>query len=95
MGATRYFRSGYYLSAGYFFCEESTSERYFTSLVPDTDLHVASLGGGYRGAHWSWALAVQIIGGDWREVNGAANPTANGDWRLFTPTASFTVGYHF
>ncbi len=95
VGATRYLGGGYFLSAGYFFCEASTSGRYFTPLVPDTDLHVGSIGGGFKGQHWSWALAVQIIAGDWREIDDAANPTVNGDYRLLTPTVSFTVGYNF
>lgn len=94
-GATRYFANRYFLSAGYFFSEESTSERFFTPLVSDTDLHVASLGGGYRGEQWSWALAVQMIFGGYREVNGAANPAVNGSYKLFMPTFAFSVGYRF
>lgn len=94
-GVTRYFRNGFYVSVGYFFSEESTSERYFTPLVSDTDLHVAAFGGGFKGEHWSWAMAVQMIAGDWREVDGAANPAVNGSYRLFMPTYTFTVGYHF
>lgn len=94
-GVTRYFRNGYYVSVGYFFSEESTSERFFTPLVSDTDLHVGSFGGGYRGDRWSWAMAVQMIAGGWREVDAAANPAVNGSYKLFMPTFSFTVGYHF
>lgn len=94
-GATRFLGKGYFVSLGYFFSEESTSERFFTPLVADTDLHVASFGGGRKSEHWSWALAVQMIAGDWRKVDGAANPSVNGSYRLFMPTVSFTVGYHF
>lgn len=94
-GVTRYFSRGYYASIGYFFSEASTSERYFTPLVPDTDLHIGSIGGGYKGARWSWAVAVQIIGGDWRDVNDAANPDVDGRYRLFTPTLSCSIGYRF
>lgn len=95
LGVTRSFSNGYYASAGYFFSEASTSGRYFTPLVPDTDLHIGSIGGGHNGAHWDWALAIQIIGGDWRTVDGAANPEVNGRYRLFTPTLTFSIGYHF
>jgi len=68
--------------------------------VPDTDLHIGSLGGGYKGQHWSWALALQIIGGGWRTVtvDPSAGPnasTASGSYKLFTPTLSFSVGYRF
>ena len=96
-GVTRYFDNGYYLSAGYFFSPASTSTEYFTPLVPDTDLHVGSVGGGYKGKHWDWAAAFQLIAGGWRSVtvDPSINPTVNGQYRLLTPTLSFTVGYHF
>jgi long-chain fatty acid transport protein len=95
VGVTRYLPKGYFISAGYFFSEASTSDKYFTPLVPDTDLHVGSLGGGRRGKHWQWALAGQIIAGDWRKAENRDNPTVNGRYRLLTPTVSFSVGYRF
>jgi len=79
IGVTRSFDNGYYLSVGYFFSPASTSTQYFTPLVPDTDLHVGSVGGGYKGKHWDWAAAFQLIAGGWRSVT--AEP----------PTASLTV----
>jgi long-chain fatty acid transport protein len=96
-GVTRYFENGYYLSAGYFYSEASTSSLYFTPMVPDTDLHIGSLGGGYKGQTWSWALALQLIGGGYRDitVDQSLPQSINGRYRLFTPTLSFTVGYHF
>ena len=95
IGATRYLPKGYYVSAGYFFSEASTSERYFTPSVPDTNLHTGSLGGGHKGVHWDWAVAVQFIAGGWRTIENDANPTVDGRYKLFTPTLSFSVGYHF
>ena len=97
IGVTRYLAKGYYLSAGYFFSQASTSTDFYTPLLPDTDLHIASIGGGYKGKTWSWAVAFQAIFGGWRDVtvNSIVNPTVNGQYRLFTPTLSFTVGYHF
>lgn len=94
-GVTRQLGSGYYLSAGYFFSEASTPERYYTPLVPDSNLHVGSLGIGRHGKNWNWALAGQIIGGAYRTVADATDPSVNGRYRLFTPTVSFSVGYHF
>ncbi|HXJ57085.1 MAG TPA: outer membrane protein transport protein [Verrucomicrobiae bacterium] len=94
-GVTRYLKQGYYVSAGYFFSEKSTSERSFTPVVPDTNLHVGSLGGGYRGQHWQWAAAAQIIAGDWRTIGNNIDPSVNGRYRLWTPTLSVSVGYHF
>src|SRR2546427_1229789 len=94
-GVTRQLGKGYYASAGYFFSEASTPDKNYTPLVPDTDLHVGSLGFGYKGPRWTWALAGQIIGGGYRNVTGAADPSVNGKYKLFTPTVSFSVGYHF
>lgn len=96
VGATRQLGKGYYVSAGYFFSEASTPEAYYTPLVPDTDLHVGSLGVGYRGKKWTWALAGQLIGGPYRDIdNQVVDPTVNGSYRLFTPTVSFSIGYRF
>ena len=94
-GVTRQLGKGYFASVGYFFSEASTPDKNYTPLVPDTDLHVGSLGFGYKGPRWTWALAGQIIGGGYRNVTGAADPTVNGKYKLFTPTVSFSVGYHF
>jgi long-chain fatty acid transport protein len=94
-GVTRQLGKGYFVSLGYFFSEASTPEKYYTPLVPDTDLHVGSLGLGYVGEKWSFSLSSQIIGGGFRKVENAVDPTVNGRWRLFTPTLAFSVGYHF
>jgi long-chain fatty acid transport protein len=94
-GVTRQLGGGYYVSAGYFFSEASTPDQYYTPLVPDTNLHVGSLGVGFKGQHWTWALAGQLIGGAYRNVESSVNPSVDGRYRLFTPTLAFSVGYHF
>lgn len=101
-GITRYFDDGWFVSAGYFFSSDTTSSAYFTPAVPDTDLHVASLGFGHKGIHWYWALAGQIITGPNRTINGDAGNTnpftgesAAGKYHLFVPTAVLSIGYHF
>lgn len=94
-GVTRSLPKGYYASAGYFYSEESTSERYFLPTVPDTDLHVGSIGVGYKGNRWNWAAAVQMIAGGWRTINNNVNPTVNGKYKLLTPTLSLSCGYRF
>lgn len=95
VGATRTLGKGYYVSLGYFFSEASTPDKDYTPLVPDVDLHVGSLGFGRMGQRWSWALAGQLIGGDYREIDEARDASVNGSYRLFTPTVSFSVGYKF
>lgn len=93
-GVTRQLPNGYFVSAGYFFSESSTSEKYFTPIVPDTDLHVGSIGVGRKGKSWDWAIAGQLIAGPYRDVNAAA-PAVSGKYKLVAPTVSFSLGYHF
>ena len=94
-GATRYLKNGYYVSAGYFFSEQTTTESTFTPIVPDTDLHIGSLGVGRKGERWDWAIAAQFIAGPLRTIDNHVNPTVNGRYQLWTPTLSFSLGYHF
>jgi len=98
IGVTRSLGRGYFVSAGYSFSEAATPDSLFTPLVVDTDLHTGSLGGGYKGEHWSWALAAQLAGGAERNVAvdpAAVSSTVNGRYQLFTPSLAFSVGYHF
>lgn len=101
-GVTRYFAHGWFASAGYFFSSETTSSEDFSPAVPDTNLHVGSLGIGHEGEHWHWALAAQIITGPARTIDASAGNTdpytgvsAAGKYQLFVPTASLSVGYRF
>lgn len=99
-GATRYFANGWFASAGYFFSSNSTSERNFNPIVPDTDLHTGSLGVGHKGGRWQWAVAGQIITGPWRSVNNSVSTSlvgesANGKYRFFIPAITVSLGCHF
>jgi long-chain fatty acid transport protein len=99
-GVTRSFESGVFVSAGYYFSENSTSERHFSPYVPDTDVHVASVGGGYKGQHWYWALAGQLFIGMEREVNdyqstSLIGETANGKYNLLAPAVTLSLGRRF
>lgn len=100
IGVTRYFENGWFVSAGYFYSTDTTSEKYYTPAVPDTNLHVGSVGFGFKGEHWRWALAAQIITGPARDINNSQpNPftgqTADGSYQLLVPTLSASVGYQF
>jgi long-chain fatty acid transport protein len=99
LGVTRQLSKGYFASAGYFFSQNSTSERNFTPVVPDTDLHVASVGFGYRGIHWHWAISGQLITGPSRTVSGsvpsAAGQTADGNYKWFNQAVNLAAAYHF
>jgi long-subunit fatty acid transport protein len=101
-GATRYLDNGWFVSAGYFFSSDTTSSTYFNPAVPDTDLHVGSLGVGHSGEHWRWAVAGQIIAGPKRAITQDAGNTdpytgqsAAGKYQLFVPAVTVSLSYHF
>jgi hypothetical protein len=93
---TRYLEKGYFVSAGYFFSQNSTSERDFTPTVPDTNLHVGSLGFGHKGVRWAWTFAGQIITGPDRVISqDTAFPAANGRYHWMNGSLDFSIRYHF
>lgn len=95
LGGTRYLQNGYLVSAGYFFSQNSTSDANFTTVVPDTNLHVGSVGFGHQGEHLSWMLAAQVIAGPDRVVSTAMDPAANGSYHWLNGSLNFSVRYHF
>jgi len=99
-GISRSFSHGYFASLGYFFSGNSTTTGNFTPLVPDTDLHVASVGMGRKGQRWNWALTYQMITGPWRTVSNSqstslAGESADGKYHFFNHALNFSLGYHF
>jgi long-chain fatty acid transport protein len=99
-GVTRYLDNGWFVSAGYFYSGETTPTKTYTPAVPDTVLHVGSLGFGHSGERWTWAVAAQIIAGPARKVtdsqpNPFSGETANGSYQLFVPTVSVSLSYKF
>ena len=100
LGVSYAFDNGYFVGAGYFFSGNSTSDANFNPIVPDTDLHVASLGVGYKGKRWSWAVSGQLIAGPNRQVTGSTSPSligesANGSYQFFNQAINFSVGRRF
>ncbi len=99
-GLTRRLSDGYFVSGGYFFSENSTSDRNFNPSVPDTDQHVFSLGVGRKGPRWSWAAAYQLITGPWRTVSQSESASligesADGQYRFFNNAFNVSVNYRF
>ena len=98
-GVSRYFESGYWLAGGYFFSENSTSDRNFNPLVPDTNLHVGSLGLGSRIGRWRWALSGQLITGPSRDVSGSLpsgfGEVVDGNYQWFNFGVNFAVQANF
>lgn len=92
-GVSYYFNNGYWVAGGYFFSENSTTEPDFNPLVPDTNLHVASLGFGRKGEKWSWALSGQLIAGPKRSINNGTG--MDGTYQFFNQAVNFSIAYRF
>jgi hypothetical protein len=92
-GVERFFENHYWAAAGYFYSQNSTTDRDFNPLLPDTDLHIASLGFGHKGQRWDWALSAQIVTGPPRHVHNGND--ADGSYQFFNQAVDFSVTYHF
>lgn len=92
-GATRQLTHGYYISLGYFFSENSTTDADFNPIVPDTDLHVGSIGFGKKKEKYSWAIAYQLITGPARTITSPA--VIAGDYNFLNHGLSASIGFHF
>lgn len=96
VGATRTIRERWFVGAGYFFSENSTTDRDFNPLVPDTNLHVGSLGGGFKGSRWNWAVTGQVITGPDRTISGHPSPAINGSsFHWLNYAINFSLGRRF
>ena len=100
LGVTRKFDDGWFVSGGYFYSSETAPSQTYTPAVPDTALHVASLGVGKQGEKWSWVIAAQFIAGGKRDINDSqSNPftgeSANGKYQLIVPTISVSLARRF
>ncbi|MDA7916091.1 outer membrane protein transport protein [Verrucomicrobia bacterium] len=98
-GVTRYLENDWWVSAGYFYSANSTTDTNFNPLVPDTNLHVGAMGVGRKGKTWDWAVSTEIITGPDRVVSGS-NPSlfgqnADGRYHFLNYSVNFSLGYKF
>jgi long-chain fatty acid transport protein len=82
-GVTRQLPDHYFISAGYIFSENSSPDAGFHPLIPDSDLHLMSVGGGRRGERWDWAISYTAAYNPGRTVSGSA----------FAPSALSPIGF--
>ncbi len=71
-GVTRMLPKGYFVSIGYIYSENSSPNQYFDPLIPDSDLHLGSIGFGHKGAHWGWAASYTLAINPSHHVSGSA-----------------------
>jgi long-chain fatty acid transport protein len=99
-GVTRQLGKGYFLSAGYFYSENSSPDKNFTPIIPDTNLHLGSIGVGHKGKRWNWAAAYHFGYNPGRTVSGSESSsligqTADGTYRVFNNAFNLSATFKF
>jgi len=75
-GVTRYFDSGWHVSAGYAFNQNSVPNQYYTPLAADLDRHFFCAGAGFKGKTFDFDVAYQFGYGPAHTVTGSTSSTA-------------------
>ena len=99
LGATRYFDSGWHVSAGYIFNQNSVPSAHYNPLVADEDRHFFSVGVGRKGKQFDFDIAYQFGFGPERTVIDSAptggGQTADGTYSFISHATAVSVGWHF
>ncbi|MGA2854127.1 MAG: outer membrane protein transport protein, partial [Verrucomicrobiota bacterium] len=77
-GVTRYFDSGWHVSAGYAFNENSVPDTYYEPLAADMGRHFFSVGTGFKGKTFDFDIACQFGYGPAHTVTGSTPPSTPG-----------------
>ena len=103
-GVTRYFDSGWQISAGYMFDQNSVPDGYYAPLAVDMDRYFLSAGAGYKGKRFDFDVAYQFGHGPTHTVSGStpsstpgifAGQTADGSYSFISHAVIATLGMHF
>ena len=100
LGATRYFASGWQVSAGYTLSENSVPDATWNPAVPDATRHFWCAGVGYSQGPVRFMLTAQRTTAPTRTVHtGVINPlsgeTADGSYRTDINTFALSLDYRF
>jgi len=95
IGVTRQLGDGYFLSLGYFFSENSSPDLNFNPIVPDSDLHLGSIGVGHHGKRWDWAAAYHFGYQPSRVVSGSVPGGADGKYEILKHAFNIAVTLKF
>lgn len=99
-GVTRYFDNGLYLSAGYIYSENSAPDQTFTPLNPDANLHLGSVGAGWRGERMEVSVGYHFAYSDSRTVSGnesfsLAGESVDGEYETLNHAVNVGVTIRF
>jgi long-chain fatty acid transport protein len=103
-GVTRYFDSGWHVSGGYVFNENSVPNTYYTPLAADMNRNFFSLGTGFSGKRFDFDIAYQLGFAFKHDVSGSQSSTkpasisggsADGTYGFSSSAIIATVGIHF
>ena len=95
-GVTRQLGNGWHVSAGYIFSENSIPDRNFNPVVPDSDLHLGSIGFGHRGQRWNWAFGYHFAyNGDGRTVKNSVPGGADGKYETLNHAFNLSATLKF
>lgn len=95
-GVTRYLGSGWRVSGGYMYSENSVPSADFSDLVPDSNRHIFSVGVGKNWGHFSCDAAYQFAWSPTRDVSADSGyPTAVGNYQFMSHALTVNLGYHF
>jgi long-chain fatty acid transport protein len=104
-GVTRYFDSGWHVSAGFVYNENSVPNAYYFPVVADMDRYFLSAGTGYKGKHFNFDIAYQAGYGPTHTVTGSSPPStpsqntgdenADGKYDFVSQAVIVSVGWRF
>ena len=95
VGVTRQLCHGYFVSTGYIYSENSSPEKNYNPIVPDSVLHLGSVGFGHHGQRWDWAVGYHFAYNGSREIKNDSNPLGNGTYRTFNNAINISGTYKF
>lgn len=84
------------LRCGYAYGQNAIPNDTFTPLVPDSNYHLFSVGGGYKRDNWAVDLAYQFAYRETRHIEGGVNaPFVNGTWENDVHALMISFSYQF
>ncbi len=99
LGATRYLKEGWLVSAGYTYTDNSVPASTWNPAIPDANRQFLSVGVGRQQGPLHFMLALQHALPTTRTIHGTVNPltgqTADGTYRVTLDTVSLSLDYRF